>query len=990
MERDTNRTIYSGIHRAVSMMITLFLVYTVFLPLLPARTAWAAEEAKPLAGKKISIMGDSISTYTGWSDVKPITDASCANRYGEAYYGPTGGDFHNTDLKVTDTWWHQAATELGLEVLVNSSGNSTGVFHADYPLNAAWDQYLKDMLAWKSRPYHLGADGEMPDIVALYIGSNEAGRCAVDEMGSIDDVNPDAIIQKHADGSFTYATPANVAEAYCIMLHKVKTTYPNAEIYCFAVVPNAGSNATVQENAVNNRMPQVIAFNEMVKGVAEYFDAIVVDLFEAFDLKETLTRSEFQKFNSYFNNDPHPNALGFDVISECFVSAVRNNSKYTVSVETTGGNFEAVGVETIRYSNGERNGYMQKAEDYVTPNGLLVDYRGSATTLAGQVVAAESTYTSDLVGSYHAEGGRTLKVQPLAPIAEIDLPLLLTTGTTLPDVSGKSTRTERRPVITGDPRDPKDPTDGIYNYTATVTGAQGRMDIKVQSYETAETLGPEDVASMRFVSSSTVANSTNELIQEGYTPITRPIAKEEVPAIAPGYQFVYIGSDQYSRYYSAHVHERPFPDFPKETPTYTDPDEGFSLYVGAEHSVLVGRNLMVERMYFKDKTVEIPNKKWPARWDSIQQFTLSNAEGDLVTAYCADKNTNAETGYSYVIKNLEDANYYTEYDAQKIRAIAKKAYWGAASGYGSLQAFKENLRNLQVLTDEELALVTDGIALTATQYAVWTFSNSMDAIRFINAYYTTKKDGVSRPADKEKTDVLFKIYRYLISVDPEPVAASDNTTENTIITKKNFLKSVSVNLREKPMNIHQNLDSNPNNDVYRADLSFTLAVRPVEGNNDSLLMVITDGSGASIARVRIAGTLQQGETEAINAGKGKYTIENVMLQEGAQNLNFYLTGTQELDKDVHLFVSENRNGETSQTMVGIAEGKRAVNVSLKLGMQLSVTDDLCLEEHVWRTEQQFGGEDVPPTGDGMGLFVFAGLALISMLGMVAVKKREQN
>lgn len=32
---------------------------------------------------------------------------------------------------------------------------------------------------------------------------------------------------------------------------------------------------------------------------------------------------------------------------------------------------------------------------------------------------------------------------------------------------------------------------------------------------------------------------------------------------------------------------------------------------------------------------------------------------------------------------------------------------------------------------------------------------------------------------------------------------------------------------------------------------------------------------------------------------------------------------------------------------------------------------------------------IPETGDGMGLFVFAGLALISVLGMVVLKKREQ-
>lgn len=37
-----------------------------------------------------------------------------------------------------------------------------------------------------------------------------------------------------------------------------------------------------------------------------------------------------------------------------------------------------------------------------------------------------------------------------------------------------------------------------------------------------------------------------------------------------------------------------------------------------------------------------------------------------------------------------------------------------------------------------------------------------------------------------------------------------------------------------------------------------------------------------------------------------------------------------------------------------------------------------------------GEEPVPETGDGMGPFVFAGLALVSALGMVMLKKRERN
>ena len=282
----------------------------------------------PFAGKKISVMGDSISTYTGWSDAYPITSEEYTHRYGEAYYGPAGGDFHNTELLVTDTWWHQAATELGAEILMVNSGNSTGLFYASYPANADWDQYLKDMLAWKTRAYYLGKDGEDPDIIALYIGSNEVARGTAGKFGSIKDIDFSTLIVDNGDGTYTYAEPTTVAEAYAILLHKVTVTYPDAEIYCFKPVPNAGGTLST----VNKRLPIACSFNEMLDGVATYYGANIVDLVDAFRLDPDGDGVALQKdcdyFQSCFNNDPHPNASGFDVITERFVSAIKENSKY--------------------------------------------------------------------------------------------------------------------------------------------------------------------------------------------------------------------------------------------------------------------------------------------------------------------------------------------------------------------------------------------------------------------------------------------------------------------------------------------------------------------------------------------------------------------------------------------------------------------------------------------------------------------------------------
>lgn len=282
----------------------------------------------PFRDKYISVIGDSISTYTGWSDVNPITDPSCTNRYGEAYYGPVGGDFHNTELLVTDTWWHQAATELGAEILISNAGNSTGVFSASYPANAAWDLYLKEMLTWKSRPYYLGTEEHDPDIIAVYIGSNEIARCKAAEFGSVDDIDFETLIVKNSDGSYTYATPATVAEAYSIMLHKMQVTYPKAEIYCITPVPSAGGYLST----VNKRLPTAIIFKDMLEGISAHFGTTVVDIFDEFGIDPecdgVATQEDFDFFHSCFNNDPHPNAAGFDVITKRFVETVLENSKY--------------------------------------------------------------------------------------------------------------------------------------------------------------------------------------------------------------------------------------------------------------------------------------------------------------------------------------------------------------------------------------------------------------------------------------------------------------------------------------------------------------------------------------------------------------------------------------------------------------------------------------------------------------------------------------
>ena len=98
-------------------------------------------------------------------------------------------------------------------------------------------------------------------------------------------------------------------------------------------------------------------------------------------------------------------------------------------------------------------------------------------------------------------------------------------------------------------------------------------------------------------------------------------------------------------------------------------------------------------------------------------------------------------------------------------------------------------------------------------------------------------------------------------------------------------------------------------------------------------------------------------------------------------------------------------GNAAKTRLANAPANTAlVVVQAKAGAELAVAPGVILtndsgvtikvngktlSDDTLYTVPGISAEPIPETGDGMGLFVFAGLALISMLGMVAMKKREE-
>ncbi|MBR0535807.1 MAG: hypothetical protein IIX14_05455 [Clostridia bacterium] len=291
------------IERLISVLMAILCAMSVMAPI----TA-SAEEFNPFENKTISILGDSISTFGGVSSgvAAETTNSTIANN--KDYYKK--GRF---DITLEDTWWMQAANELGAEILVNNSYSNTSIF-APYSDNENDTGYLK-------RAYNLHDNtgenaGQKPDIIAIYIGTNDVSYHQ-SSLGTYEDIDFKTLIKKNSNGTYTYKKPVTAAEAYAIMLHKITTSYPDAEVYCFTLLPRftdiAHCNALIEN------------LSTAIVSVAKHFGCYTVDL----NTNSGITGEENIAKRYLMDGFVHPNKKGMDVITKAFLSSIYKNSKYT-------------------------------------------------------------------------------------------------------------------------------------------------------------------------------------------------------------------------------------------------------------------------------------------------------------------------------------------------------------------------------------------------------------------------------------------------------------------------------------------------------------------------------------------------------------------------------------------------------------------------------------------------------------------------------------
>lgn len=227
------------------------------------------------AGKKVTICGDSISTFTGY-----IPD------YYSKFY-PENGDIR----EVGDTWWMQVVRRTGMELLRNASYSGSTVSGQSQDNHdgkfGCGNQRIADLA---------GTDGAAPDVIIILMGANDL----------LNDIPLGAY-----DGS-SEVPEGNIetfSEAYALMLDKMKLWYPEADIYCCTIAEVSRWNDETGEKFPYMNAHSLTAkdYNAWITAIAQTKGVKLIDVYNC-----GLT---YENAKENTSDGTHPNAAGAKLIA---------------------------------------------------------------------------------------------------------------------------------------------------------------------------------------------------------------------------------------------------------------------------------------------------------------------------------------------------------------------------------------------------------------------------------------------------------------------------------------------------------------------------------------------------------------------------------------------------------------------------------------------------------------------------------------------------
>lgn len=258
--------------KTVSIFITIFFVIILYCT---TSTNISDDTADPFEGKYISILGDSISTYNNW--------VPKGNRI--YYFG------NNCDVQtVEDTWWKKLINTLDLELCVNNSWSGSYVTTVKSFVSAGCTR----------RCTNLHRDNIYPDFIIVYLGINDFNNNV--GLGTYDG---------------TQDFPKNTKrfrDAYAIMLRKIKSTYPRADIYV-CTLPYANVFGDISSDfPTNENGTSLVDYNNAIREIAELFQVNVIDFATCGITKDNM-ELYLGDYQEDFLKGLHPNKEGHTLLA---------------------------------------------------------------------------------------------------------------------------------------------------------------------------------------------------------------------------------------------------------------------------------------------------------------------------------------------------------------------------------------------------------------------------------------------------------------------------------------------------------------------------------------------------------------------------------------------------------------------------------------------------------------------------------------------------
>lgn len=212
------------------------------------------------AKRRISILGDSISTFEG------------CNPDGFAVYYEGERREATGVVLPTDTWWAQVIDALdGMPWRVPAYSGSM-VEGAGFPAaNSA------------ERVAALARDGEAPDVVIAFIGINDYGwggaeAQAAGRGNAVPECLDLATIEPRMPGLADADAAERFGAAYEAMLTRIRNAYPQAEVWCCTLCPGRVVGSEHSTFAYNLRGVPFDYYNDAIRSAAERTGCHVADV----------------------------------------------------------------------------------------------------------------------------------------------------------------------------------------------------------------------------------------------------------------------------------------------------------------------------------------------------------------------------------------------------------------------------------------------------------------------------------------------------------------------------------------------------------------------------------------------------------------------------------------------------------------------------------------------------------------------------------------